>query len=227
MLPIDDDNPRYGCNWREVLCFWRCHNVPARMARFYWLLFCMFGSIGLFFGAHTAAREWHFQFSFVLHLMPLLVILLAHVPLLGLRSEDTSDRNPDDSCDRLMVRVVVVTALVVLGVAWAFSMTVDKWWSDPISEHDFVYGRPPEHASPSNAPSDSSTNNPINHLFGSASRTPSHTPTPSPDPRVLEKQFLQMSDRRSNVGALYMASVACACGTVILNYSLRTVVIFT
>lgn len=227
MLPIHDDDSANACTWRDVLFFWRCHNVPARMARFYWLLFCMFASIGLFFGAHAAAREWHFQFNFVLHLLPLMLIYSAHVPLLGLRAEDSSDRHPDDSCDRLMVRVVVVTVLVVLGVAWAFSMTVDRWWSDPISEHDFVYGRPPEHASPSNAPSDGSSNNPLNQLFGSASRTPSHTPTPSPDPRVLEKQFLQMSDRRSNIGALYMLSVGFACGTVLFNYSLRTVVVFT
>jgi hypothetical protein len=199
-----------------------CFDVEPRMARFYWMLFFFFATTGLFFGAHAAARAWGFsgRFDVMLHLCPLFIIAMAHIPLLGMRYEDIAARNPDETFDPLMLRLAAVWIFVIVGVCFSVSITVDRWWLDVDA-----LPRGPEHASPTaTTPPASATT--LHKFFSSSTRTPSHTPTPSPDPVVRAKQQQQASDRRSTIGALYVGSVGGAVGTVIMNYMLRTLAAF-
>lgn len=216
------DSSSHECHAKHVFCFFMCYDTSPRMARFYWLLTFLLCSIALFFVSHAVARAWGFshQFGVVLHLVPLFFIVLGHVPLIGLRYEDLSARDPDSSCDPVMMRVLTVTVVVMIGVAFAGSITLDKWWSDPMTEDEFVHGKGPEHASPSATVKPES--NALVKLFGSPSHTPTHTPTPSPDPKKLRLQFQESSDHRATVGAFYMSSVGCAAATVVMDYMLRT-----
>lgn len=229
MLGVDGGGAEDAeCRPKHVFCFFMCHDTPPKMARFYWLLAFLFGSIALFFIAHAVARSWGYshQFGVIVHVVPLLVVALAHVPLLGMNPEEVSYRDPNQACDPMMMRIVAMTAFLVIGAAFAFSITVDRWWSDPMTEEEFVHGHPPEHASPSSTPKPKQHDQPLGKLFGSPSKTPSQTPTSSPDPEVLRRQFQRSSDDRSVIGILYMGSVGCAVGTVISNYMLRTVLRF-
>ena len=125
------DSSSHECHAKHVFCFFMCYDTSPRMARFYWLLTFLLCSIALFFVSHAVARAWGFshQFGVVLHLVPLFFIVLGHVPLIGLRYEDLSARDPDSSCDPVMMRVLTVTVVVMIGVAFAGSITLDKWWS--------------------------------------------------------------------------------------------------
>lgn len=212
--------------WKRFLCFFRCYNVRTRMVCFYYLIVALFVSIGLFVAARAAAIDWGFgrEFSVVIHLTALLIVLAGHVPLMGLRYEDQFVRDPDRTCDPMMTRVFAVAVFIVVGGGIAVSITLDRWWRDPVSEYEYVHGRGPEHASPSGTPQP--TVNPLVQLFSSPSKTPSHTPTPSPDPRILEMQFQVQSDHRSVVGALYLASVAAGAVTVWLDYLMRVMTEF-
>lgn len=207
---------------KRVCCFFMCPGVRPRMAAFYYMIAFIFGMVGLFLAAGTVARQFGFghQYNGAMHATWLIVMLMAHIPLVGLRYEDTRFRDPDRTCDPMMMRQFAMMVFVVLGFGLATQLTVEKWWSDPMSEHEFVYGKPPQHASPSS--SMRPTPLPLTQFFRSATPTPSQTPSSSPDPRILEREFQRQSDNRSIVGALYMGSVLCAAGTVITDYLMRT-----
>lgn len=208
------------CRPRHIFCFPMCYDVPAARARFYYLLAFMVATVLLFFAARWIATTNHLgeHFSVLLHLFPILIILVAHIMFIGLKYEDLSDRDPAHNIDQSMLRIIGATSFVILGLCVAFSITSSTWWSDGISEHDYVYGAAPEHASPSPAPKSSS---PFGHLFGSPSPTPSQTPSSSPDPRIREKEWQQLSSHKGAVGGVYMFSAFSAAGTVVANYFLR------
>lgn len=206
---------------RHVLCFFMCYDVRPQMARFMWLLTLLVLSIGFVFAARGCARAFGFghQFGVVVHLAPLMMLAFAHVVFLGLKFEDSSARDPDHNIDPVMVRIMAATLIVVVALFLAMTVTMERWWSDPISEERYVYGPKPEHASPSSKPD--SGGGGIPNPFKSPSRTPSHTPTASPDPAIREREYQRLSDRRSVVGALYMSSVLSGIGAVLMHYHLR------
>lgn len=219
----DDDESARRCRPRHVFCFFMCYDVPPHMARFLWAMFFLSAEVIAFFAARQLAIAYGYggRFSLVAHLAPLFFLAVANVPFITLQSGDWSARDSESNIDPVMRRISASLLFILIGMGIAFSVTVGTWWSDPISEHDYVYGPPPEHASPSARPHDTSSN-PLNKMFGSPSRTPSHTPTASPDPAVRQREWQSNSDRRSLVGAVYFLSPMSACALVYTHYSLRS-----
>lgn len=221
-----DEEP-VTCGPKHVFCFFRCYDTEPVMARFMYLLAFIFATGGFFLAADLFASSWGFgaKFSLILHISPFFFFALAHVLLVGLRYEDMSRRDPDESFTPLQKCIIGVAIFVFCGFFLALRITVNRWWSDPISEQEYVYGPRPEHASPSPAPQKPAS--PMDKLFGSPSRTPSQTPSSSPDPAVRWKEWQEKSDHRAVVGGLYMFSVLSAICTIVANYMLRTVSTFS
>ena len=211
------------CRPKHFFCFFMCYDVPSHMAHFMWLFGLIGCTIGLFVAAHAIARSYGFasQFSVIIHGFPLILLAMAHVPFLGLKYTDLSSRHYDQNISPMMMRILAAGILSLCAFCFATSVTVDRWWSDPISEQMYVYGPGPQHASPSSTPEPANSNGGI--IFKSASKTPSQTPSQSPNPSIRAAEFQKSSDHRSVVGAVYMSSIFCGLGTLLVNYLLRTI----
>jgi len=228
MIDDDADVPT-ECTFKHILCFFMCYDVRPQMARFLWLLALVLASIALFFSADVAAKQTGYgnRFSVPLHLLPLVLLAMAHIPLLGLQPDETTNRSMDSNVDRIMVRITVLAVLAVIALAIALSTTIDLWWSAGVDEYTYVHGAPPPHASiaPANE-SSTSHGNYIPSLLRSPTRTPSQTPSQTPRPEVREREYQQMTNAKSTVGALYMISCLTAAGTLVLDYNLRMVRVY-
>ena len=226
MLPFIDDSDdtarRQECQFfRHVLCFFLCYDVRPQMARFLWLMTAVLTSMALFFGARGIARAYHMEHDFTApHWIALLILVVAHAAFLGLKYEDASARHPDSNIDPVMVRIAIASLVVCVSLGIGLSTVMEHWWTDPISEEEYVHGPRPQHASPSAKP-ESSTNGGIPLPFKSPSRTPSQTPSSSPDPSIRRREFQAMSDHRATVGGVYVGSLLCGVAAVALNYNLR------
>lgn len=220
---LNEDEP-VRCRPKHFFCFFMCYDVPSHMAHFMWLVALIGCTIGLFAASHAIARSYGFenQFSVIIHMFPLILLAMAHVPFLGLRYGDLSTRRSDENISPLMMRILAAGILGMSAFCFATSITVDRWWSDPMSEQMYVYGPGPQHASPSATPEPANSNG-GGIIFKSASKTPSQTPSQSPNPSIRAAEFQESSDRRSVVGAVYMSSIFCGLATLMVNYLLRTI----
>lgn len=226
-----DDDARFECTWRHVLCFFMCYDTPRRRAYFWWLMTSVAVSMLALFASHCLAETYGFRhdFSWFWHMVPLLIIASGHLWFMGMSPDEESSAHIDSNVDPLMRRCALASASVFLGMGVAFFLVaLPVWFSPEQTEQQYVFGPAPAHAALANVEpaQNNNTNEKRKWGFSSPSVTPSQTPSASPDPRIRRREYYTEVNHRSNVGGVYLISALSTCVGVVLDYNMRMIHMF-